>query len=61
MLIQPCAFPPVNPLFACTSAPADLTAAAFGEDAPDSDGEFEEEDVPEGEAGGSSGKRPRVK
>lgn len=56
-LIQPCAFQPVNPLFAFTNA-SDLTAAAF-EDAPDSDGEFEEEDVPEGEAGGSSGKRPR--
>lgn len=58
-LIQPCAFAPSNPLFAAVGA-ADLTAAAFGEEAPESgDDEFEEE-VPEGEAGGSSGKRPRV-
>jgi len=59
-LIQPCAFPPVNPLFATVGA-AELTTAAFDEQAPESgDDEFEEEDVPEGEAGGSSGKRPRV-
>jgi hypothetical protein len=57
-LIQPCAFPPINPLFAAVG-PSDLTAAAFGGEAFDSDDEFEE-DVPEGEAGGSSGKRPRV-
>tara|TARA_B110000444_G_scaffold246783_1_gene268677 strand:- start:27 stop:827 length:801 start_codon:yes stop_codon:yes gene_type:complete len=57
-LIQPCAFQSVNPLFA-SSDTADFTAAAF-EDAPESEDEFEEEDVPEGEAGGSSGKRPRV-
>jgi len=64
-LIQPCAFAPVNPLFAYVGA-SDLTAAAFGDEAPDAEAqfdsgsEFEEEDVPEGEAGGSSGKRPRV-
>jgi hypothetical protein len=67
-LIPPCAFRPVDPLFA-PAGPSALTAAAFGDEAPesdagelDSDSEFEddEEDVPEGEAGGSSGKRLRV-
>ena len=45
-LIQPRPFAPVNPLFASVG-PSDLTAAAF-------------EDVPPGDAGGSSGKRQRV-
>jgi hypothetical protein len=54
-LVQPCAFPPVNPLFAAV----DWTRAieCDEEQAPDSD----EEDVPSGEAGGSSGKRVRVR
>jgi hypothetical protein len=56
MLVQPCAFPKPSPLF----APIDWTQT-IGElqgEAPGSDDEFE--DVPSGEAGGSSGKRPRV-
>ena len=56
MLVQPCAFPKPNPLF----APIDWTQT-IGEiqgEAPGSDDEFE--NVPSGEAGGSSGKRPRV-
>jgi hypothetical protein len=53
-LIQPCDFPPVNPLFAAV----DWTRAVEcdEEEAPES-----EEDVPSGEAGGSSGKRARVR
>jgi len=53
-LIQPCEFPPVNPLF----APVDWTQPIEEmQEAPDS----EDEDVPSGEAGGSSGKRARVR
>ena len=62
-LIQPCEFPPINSLFAtvdwtkvtqCFEADEDETKpiATFDSD--------NEEDVPEGEAGGSSGKRPCV-
>jgi len=54
-LVQPCDFPPVNPLFAAV----DWTRATEcdEEEAPESD----EEEVPPGEAGGSSGKRARVR
>ena len=53
-LIQPCEFPPVNKLF----APVDWTQPIEEmQEAPDSE---EEEHVPPGEAGGSSGKRARV-
>lgn len=55
-LIQPCEFPPVNPLFAPVNWSQTIEEM---QEVPDS--EEEEEDVPPGEAGGSSGKRARVR
>jgi hypothetical protein len=54
-LIQSCDFPPVNPLFATVDWTQDVECDK--EEAPGSD----EEDAPSGEAGGSSGKRARVR
>jgi hypothetical protein len=54
-LIQPCEFPPVNPLF------AQVNWTQTTEEMQEAPGSEAEEDVPPGEAGGSSGKRARVR